>query len=76
VYVALQATFAAITCCLILGSLVGRIKVSGHPAVPVDRGGRLAGFYLVDVIMGLRVPEEDEREGLDITSHGERGYDL
>src|SRR5580704_10560190 len=29
VYVAFQATFAAITCCLILGSLVERIKFSG-----------------------------------------------
>ena len=29
VYVAFQATFAAITCCLILGSIVERIKFSG-----------------------------------------------
>jgi ammonium transporter, Amt family len=36
----------------------------------------LAGFYLVKVLVGLRVPEEEEREGLDITSHGERAYDL
>jgi ammonium transporter, Amt family len=34
------------------------------------------GFYLVNLLMGLRVAEEDEREGLDITSHGERAYDL
>jgi Amt family ammonium transporter len=33
-------------------------------------------FYVVKVVVGLRVPEEDEREGLDITSHGERAYDL
>jgi len=33
-------------------------------------------FYLVKRLVGLRVPEEDEREGLDITSHGERAYDL
>ena len=33
-------------------------------------------FYLVKVVVGLRVPEEEEREGLDITSHGERAYDL
>jgi len=36
----------------------------------------LAGFYLVKALVGLRVPEEAEREGLDITSHGERAYDL
>jgi Amt family ammonium transporter len=27
---------------------------------------------LVDVIVGLRVTEEEEREGLDVTLHGER----
>ncbi|HUO18781.1 MAG TPA: ammonium transporter [Steroidobacteraceae bacterium] len=35
-----------------------------------------AAFYIVKLLMGLRVPEEEEREGLDITSHGERAYDL
>jgi len=34
------------------------------------------GFYIVKQLVGLRVPEEDEREGLDITSHGERAYDM
>src|SRR5580658_7325801 len=33
-------------------------------------------FYVVNLLVGLRVPEEEEREGLDITSHGERAYDL
>ncbi len=31
-------------------------------------------FKLVDLIIGLRVSEEEEREGLDITSHGETAY--
>ena len=31
-------------------------------------------FKLVDMAIGLRVPEEEEREGLDITSHGESAY--
>ena len=31
-------------------------------------------FKIVDVVIGLRVPEEEEREGLDITSHGETAY--
>jgi ammonium transporter, Amt family len=31
-------------------------------------------FKVVDLLVGLRVPEEDEREGLDITSHGETAY--
>ena len=31
-------------------------------------------YKIVDLIMGLRVSEESEREGLDITSHGETAY--
>jgi ammonium transporter, Amt family len=31
-------------------------------------------FKLVDLLVGLRVSEEDEREGLDITHHGETAY--
>jgi len=32
------------------------------------------GFKLADMIVGLRVPEEQEREGLDVNSHGENAY--
>jgi ammonium transporter, Amt family len=31
-------------------------------------------FKLVDLVLGLRVTEEEEREGLDISSHGETAY--
>ena len=31
-------------------------------------------FKIVDVLIGLRVSEETEREGLDTTEHGERAY--
>jgi len=31
-------------------------------------------FKIVDVLIGLRVSEEEEREGLDIASHGESAY--
>ena len=31
-------------------------------------------FKLIDLLMGLRVSEEAEREGLDVASHGERAY--
>ena len=31
-------------------------------------------FKLVDLVIGLRVAEEEEREGLDITTHGETAY--
>ena len=34
----------------------------------------IIAFKLVDLVIGLRVSEEDEREGLDITSHGETAY--
>ena len=34
----------------------------------------LIAFKIVDMTIGLRVSEEDEREGLDITSHGETAY--
>ena len=32
-------------------------------------------FKLVDLVIGLRVPEDQEREGLDVTSHGESAYE-
>ncbi len=31
-------------------------------------------YFIIDKTIGLRVSEEDEREGLDITSHGETAY--
>ncbi len=31
-------------------------------------------YKLVDIVIGLRVTEEEEREGLDISSHGESAY--
>ena len=31
-------------------------------------------YKVTDMLVGLRVTEEDEREGLDITSHGETAY--
>ena len=33
-------------------------------------------FKLIDLTMGLRVSEEEERQGLDTSSHGERAYSL
>ena len=33
-------------------------------------------FKLIDMTMGLRVSEEQEREGLDVASHGERAYNM
>jgi Amt family ammonium transporter len=33
-------------------------------------------FKLIDMVMGLRVTEEAEREGLDTSTHGERAYNM
>lgn len=34
----------------------------------------ILAYKIADLIVGLRVPEEQEREGLDISSHGETAY--
>ena len=34
----------------------------------------VVAYKIVDLIFGLRVSEEEEREGLDISSHGETAY--
>ena len=31
-------------------------------------------LFIVKIVVGLRVPEDEEREGLDISSHGETAY--
>jgi len=33
-------------------------------------------FKIADLLVGLRVSEEEERQGLDINSHGESAYDM
>ncbi|MBV2183033.1 MAG: ammonium transporter [Rhizobium sp.] len=34
----------------------------------------VVAYKIVDALVGLRVPEDEEREGLDITAHGESAY--
>ena len=45
--------------------------------------GAVAGFSMIctwiilkiiDVVMGLRVTQDEEQEGLDISQHGEKAY--
>lgn len=43
-------------------------------AVVVSAVVSIIAFKLVDLVIGLRVSEDDEREGLDTTSHGESAY--
>ncbi|MBC8049676.1 MAG: ammonium transporter [Chitinophagales bacterium] len=38
--------------------------------------GSLAVYTVIAVVFGLRVSEEKEREGLDISEHGERAYNM
>jgi Amt family ammonium transporter len=38
--------------------------------------GSLVVYIIIGVLVGLRVSEDTEREGLDIVSHGERAYNL
>ena len=33
-------------------------------------------LFIIKLLVGLRVESDQETEGLDITSHGERGYDI
>jgi hypothetical protein len=37
--------------------------------------GTLSILKVVDVVVGLRVPEHHEIQGLDLSQHGEEGYD-
>ena len=38
--------------------------------------GTLVILFIVDKVIGLRVSEEDERTGLDLSQHNEEGYDF
>jgi Amt family ammonium transporter len=37
--------------------------------------GTLIILFVIDKLIGLRVSEDDERAGLDLSQHGEEGYD-
>ena len=38
--------------------------------------GTLALLFLVDKTIGLRISAEEEATGLDLSQHGEEGYDF
>ena len=51
------------------------VQLTGVIATLVYSGGGSAILYwVVDMVIGLRVTTEKEREGLDISEHGERAY--
>jgi len=55
----------------VLNQLVGIAMAWGLAAV-----GTLVILKIVDVTVGLRVSEEQEVQGLDLSQHGEEGYNL
>jgi len=67
------------------GKATGLLEGNGHQllnqlvgvaiAWSISIMGTLIILFLVDKTIGLRVSEEDEREGLDLSQHGEEGYD-
>jgi Amt family ammonium transporter len=70
------------------GKLLPLGWVDGHPgqvlnqliAVAVSWGLAIVGTLIIlkicDVVLGVRVPKEEEVQGLDISLHGEEGYIL
>ena len=58
-------------------SIVGQVWIQAKAVlITIVWSGVVAAvaFKIADLTIGLRVSEEDEREGLDITSHGETAY--
>jgi Amt family ammonium transporter len=58
-------------------SIAGQVMIQGQAILTtIIWSGivSLIAYKLVDLVIGLRVPEEEEREGLDTTSHGESAY--
>lgn len=43
-------------------------------AIVVSAVVSFVALKLIDIFIGLRVAEDEEREGLDLTAHGETAY--
>lgn len=59
-------------------SIVGQVWVQAKAVLTTIVWSGVVSFIaykVVDLVIGLRVPEDAEREGLDITSHGETAYE-
>jgi Amt family ammonium transporter len=60
-------------------SIASQVMIQGEGVIITILWSGVAAFIsykVVDMIVGLRVSEEAEREGLDTASHGERAYSL
>ena len=81
----LAAVFASDALGVFSGQELGGVSIGEQLYVQVV-GVLATGLYaaiasfmllkLVDVLRGLRVSSDEETEGLDLTQHNERGYDL
>lgn len=59
-------------------SIVGQVWIQSKAVLTTVVWSGVVSFIaykLVDLVIGLRVPEDEEREGLDISSHGETAYE-
>ncbi len=59
------------------GSIGGQVWIQAQGifwTVVISAVVAFIAYKIVDLTIGLRVAEEEEREGLDITSHGETAY--
>jgi len=57
----------------IMGQVIIQAKAVGLTVVWTAVAALIA-YKIADVLVGLRVSEDEEREGLDISSHGEAAY--
>jgi ammonium transporter, Amt family len=60
-------------------SIVGQVLVQAEGVLITIVWSAVVAFIsykVIDMVIGLRVPEDEEREGLDITSHGETAYHI
>ena len=73
----------AVTCSLVYGVVVGTFSMGAQLWIQVKSvlftivwSGVVSfvAYKIADLLVGLRVSEEDERQGLDISSHGESAY--
>jgi Amt family ammonium transporter len=58
-------------------SIAGQVWIQAQGVITTIVWSGIVAFVaykIVDLVLGLRVPEEEEREGLDISSHGESAY--
>lgn len=60
-------------------SIASQLMIQGEAIIITIIWSAVAAFIaykIADIVVGLRVSEDSEREGLDTTSHGERAYHM